>query len=73
MSYRPRPNVTRARRQVERHAFEIGPALPARPLSPVEEQLFGGMVHAAQAASEALAVRLREVFPKPGEYRMSTR
>jgi hypothetical protein len=59
MSYRPYPNPTRARHQIDRHDDETPPQTQVgqRPLSPLEKQFF----EAAAAVGEALRPQLQDI------------
>jgi hypothetical protein len=59
MTYRPYPNLDRARHQIERHDDETPPQTQAgqRTLSPLEKQFF----EAAAAAGEALRPQLQAI------------
>jgi len=72
MAHRPRPSRERALRQVERHAFEVGPAFPARRLTLLEQQLLDGTASVVTDI-EPLATTLHQVAPAVDEYRLSTR
>ncbi|WP_330342673.1 hypothetical protein [Streptomyces sp. NBC_00557] len=72
MAHRPRPSRERARRQIERHADETGPAQPARPLTRFEQQLLDGTATVVTDI-EPMATALYQEAPPVGEYRLSTR
>lgn len=71
MTYRPYPNLdrARARHQIDRHDIETPPLSAPRPMSPPERQLFesaAAMMRAAQPGLELMASRLRAAFqPRP--------
>ncbi|MGW5284488.1 hypothetical protein ACWERI_34410 [Streptomyces collinus] len=72
MAHRPRPSRERALRQIERHAFEVGPAPPPRRLTPVEQQLLDGTATAVTDI-QPVTTALHQAAPAVGEYRLSTR
>ncbi|MFI9244125.1 hypothetical protein ACIGXF_16405 [Streptomyces sp. NPDC053086] len=79
MGYRPHPNRDRALKQIDRHADEVGPILPLRPVAPFEGKLLSGVQMAGAAAGAAMAAALKRAQPSAGElfaagtYRLSTR
>lgn len=69
MTHRPYPNADRARRQLSRHAFEVGPTgVQAAPVGLPGLQEAGRRM---QAAFRGLP-STEQLFPV-GEYRLSTR
>ncbi|MFC9280223.1 hypothetical protein [Streptomyces collinus] len=72
MAHRPRPSRERALRQIERHAFEVGPALPAWQLTPLERQLLDGTATVVTDL-KPVTTALHQAAPAVGEYRLSTR
>ncbi|WP_333773346.1 hypothetical protein [Streptomyces sp. IBSBF 3136] len=72
MAHRPHPSRKRALRQIERHAFEGGPALPFPRPTPVEQQLLDGTATMVTNV-EPVTTAMHQVAPAVGEYRLSTR
>jgi hypothetical protein len=72
MGHHPYPRLERAQRQIERHAFEVGPAAPPRALTDFEQQLLDGTA-AIVKAIEPVVASLQRIAPIVGEYRLSTR
>ncbi|MEU8976819.1 hypothetical protein AB0D11_48185 [Streptomyces monashensis] len=72
MAHRPYPNRERARKQIERRCFEVGPAVPPRPLTEFERQLLDGTATIVKTV-EPMTVALHRMAPPAGEYRLSTR
>ncbi|MEU4038718.1 hypothetical protein [Streptomyces collinus] len=72
MAHRSRPSLERALRQIERHAFEVGPVLPSWRLTPVEQRLLDGTATVVTDI-QPVATTLHQAAPTVGEYRLSTR
>ncbi|MGW1988362.1 hypothetical protein ACWCPJ_38990 [Streptomyces collinus] len=66
-----RPRRERALRQLERHAFEVGPALARRRLTPLEQMLDGTAT--ADTDLEPVTTALPQMAPAAGEYLLNTR
>ncbi|MFB7504664.1 MULTISPECIES: hypothetical protein [Streptomyces] len=72
MAHRPYPSRDRARKQLDRRCFEVGPAVPSRPLTQFEWQLLDGTVTIVTTV-EPMTAALHQIAPPAGEYRLSTR
>lgn len=70
MTYRPFPNPTRARHQLDRHDDETGPYREPRPMTPMEEAV-GYARAAVQLAAPAMTVAaMAQAFQHPASARL---
>ncbi|MFB7511580.1 hypothetical protein [Streptomyces broussonetiae] len=71
MAHRPYSSRDRARKQLDRHCYELGPA-PRRPLTDFEHQLLDGTATIAKTI-EPMTTSITRDVPPIDEYRLSTR
>ncbi|QHA02037.1 hypothetical protein GQF42_00415 [Streptomyces broussonetiae] len=72
MAHRPYPSRDRARKQLDRHCYELGPA-PRRVLRHFQPQLLNGTAAVVHRDVEPMAATLEPGAPPVDEYRLTTR